>query len=223
MSKWVGETEQNLARVFDEAEASSVALLFDEADSLFGKRSSDPKSSSDRYGNITVNYLLQRMERYSGLAILTTNLESAIDTAFSRRISTRIEFPAPDKEQRHLLWHGLLPRSARFGSDVDLSEIVTTLEMPGARIRNALLRAAYRAAASGNRDAVLSQPDIEWAASAEYEDMGRLVSLRRQSAEDVADAEPATEAVTEPVRKGPPLRGRRHLPDFPFPRRREPG
>jgi SpoVK/Ycf46/Vps4 family AAA+-type ATPase len=83
MSKWVGETEQNLARVFDEAEASGAALLFDEADSLFGKRSTEMKSSSDRYANLTVNYLLQRMETYSGLAILTTN-SSRRSTVLSR-------------------------------------------------------------------------------------------------------------------------------------------
>jgi SpoVK/Ycf46/Vps4 family AAA+-type ATPase len=226
MSKWVGETEQNLARVFDEAEASSVALLFDEADSLFGKRSSDPKSSSDRYGNITVNYLLQRMERYSGLAILTTNLESAIDTAFSRRITSRIEFPAPDKEQRHLLWQGLLPRSARFASDVDLWEIAKALDMPGARIRSALVRAAYRAAAAGNRDAILNQPDIEWAASAEYEDMGRLVPFHQEPANEGRD--PDNDKSAEPTGDNaaaassqPPQRERRLLSDFPFPKRRE--
>ena len=177
MSKWVGETEQNLARIFSEAEASNVALLFDEADSLFGKRSSEVKSASDRYANLTVNYLLQRMESYSGLAILTTNLESAIDSAFSRRITTRICFDTPDETERTRLWHELLPAGVRFAADVDLSDVVRQLEMPGARIRTALLRAAFSAAAGGRREPILTQADILSAAAAEYEDMGRLPAL----------------------------------------------
>lgn len=184
MSKWVGETEQNLARVFDEAEASSVALLFDEADSLFGKRSAEVKSAADRYANITVNYLLQRMERYSGLAILTTNLESAIDTAFSRRISSRIYFADPDEEHRRRLWSQLLPPGVEFDADVQLSEIVRLVEIPGARIRSALMRAAFRAAASGRKRQVLTQNDIYWAAMIEYEDMGRLPPMAAQTDEE---------------------------------------
>ena len=180
MSKWVGETEQNLSRVFDEAEASSVALLFDEADSLFGKRSADVKSASDRFANVTVNYLLQRMERYSGLAILTTNLESAIDSAFSRRISSRIYFADPDEEHRRKLWSQLLPPGVEFDSDVQLGSIVRILEMPGARIRSALMRAAFRAASSGRKKQVLTQDDIYWSAMMEYEDMGRLPPMPEQ-------------------------------------------
>lgn len=174
MSKWVGETEQNLARVFDEAEASSVALLFDEADSLFGKRSSEQKSASDRYANLTVNYLLQRMERYSGLAILTTNLEKAMDEAFQRRITSRVKFPATDEEQRLKLWRHLLPTEASYAPDVDLALLAEQHELQGSHIRRALTRAAFRAASSGRENPVLTQEDLEWAAAAEYEDMGRL-------------------------------------------------
>lgn len=225
MSKWVGETEQNLARVFDEAEASSVALLFDEADSLFGKRSSEVKSASDRYANITVNYLLQRMERYRGLAILTTNLESAIDTAFSRRISTRVYFPEPDEEHRMQLWHQLLPRGVRFDADVDLTGIVRLLEMPGARIRSALMRAAFRAAASGRKDLVLSQSDVQAAALLEYEDMGRLPPLPAVSEEEVQAASPTYYPPDEPIMSAAPTRPAQRYPlfrDFPFPRKLEP-
>lgn len=229
MSKWVGETEQNLARVFDEAEASSVALLFDEADSLFGKRSSEVKSASDRYANITVNYLLQRMERYRGLAILTTNLESAIDTAFSRRIATRVYFADPDEEHRLQLWHQLLPQGVRFDADVDLSDVVRLLEMPGARIRSALMRAAFRAAASGRREQVLTQNDVYAAALLEYEDMGRLPPL--PSAEGAGEGEDAmaneredmlpeagyfTRAPTRPAAPHP------IFSNFPFPKKLEP-
>lgn len=193
LSKWVGETEQNLARIFDEAEASSAALLFDEADSIFGKRGTDIKSSSDRYANVTVSYLLERMERYSGLTILTTNLESAIDQAFMRRLSARVDFPEPDREQSLRLWQALLPQTAKFGDDVDLSQLVTEYKLPGARIRNTLVRAAFFSAAAGQQTPVLTQEDLLSAAAAEYEDMGRL-SVRRQTVEPSAaeaDAESA--------------------------------
>lgn len=178
MSKWVGETEENLARVFDEAEASSVALLFDEADSLFGKRSAEMRSANDRFANITINYLLQRMETYGGLAILTTNLESAIDTAFSRRITNRVVFPAPDYEYRVRLWRELLPERARYADDVDLESLARQFELPGARVKSALARAAFRAAASGRREPLLAQDDLVWAAENEYKDMGLLASRR---------------------------------------------
>jgi SpoVK/Ycf46/Vps4 family AAA+-type ATPase len=178
MSKWVGETEENLARVFDEAEASSVALLFDEADSLFGKRSAEMRSANDRFANITINYLLQRMETYGGLAILTTNLESAIDTAFSRRITNRVVFPAPDLEYRVLLWRELLPAQARYADDVDLETLARQFELPGARVKSALARAAFRVAASGRREPILAQADLVWAAENEYKDMGLLASRR---------------------------------------------
>ena len=178
MSKWVGETEQNLGRIFDEAEASSVALLFDEADSLFGKRSSDTKSASDKYANLTVNYLLQRMETYRGLVILTTNLESAIDQAFSRRLSSRVNFPEPDEDYRLALWQRLLPRGVRFAHDVDLEELVERHALTGARIRNALVRAAFLVAGAGGREPVLHHEDLMRAASFEYEDMGRLPTFK---------------------------------------------
>jgi SpoVK/Ycf46/Vps4 family AAA+-type ATPase len=178
MSKWVGETEENLARVFDEAEASSVALLFDEADSLFGKRSAEMRSANDRFANITINYLLQRMETYGGLAILTTNLESAIDTAFSRRITNRVVFPAPDYEYRIRLWRELLPERARYADDVDLESLARQFELPGARVKSALARAAFRAVASGRREPLLAQEDLVWAAENEYKDMGLLASRR---------------------------------------------
>lgn len=174
MSKWVGETEQNLAKVFDEAETSNVALLFDEADSLFGKRTSDAKSGSDRFANLTVNYLLQRMETYAGLAILTTNLESGIDKAFSRRITTRVHFPEPNEDHRLELWKSLLPSGARYAGDVELGELVERYQMPGARIKTALTRAAFLAARDGRESAELTRADLLAAAAAEYEDMGRI-------------------------------------------------
>ena len=175
MSKWVGETEQNLARIFDEAEASSVALLFDEADSLFGKRSSEQQSSSDRYANLTVNYLLQRMETYSGLVILTTNMESAMDEAFQRRITFRVRFPGVDETLRENLWRHLLPADAEYAEDVDFVALGRMQNMQGAHIRRALTRAAFRVASTGVARPVLAHKDLLWAIAAEYEDLGRLV------------------------------------------------
>jgi hypothetical protein len=176
MSKWVGETEQNLARIFDEAEASGAALLFDEADALFGKRSTEMKSSSDRYANLTVNYLLQRIETFSGLAILTTNLESAIDAAFARRMSCRVEFPMPDAEQRLQLWRRLVPAGVGYAADVNLDVLVTRFKFPGARIRSAITRAAYAAAARGDGDErLLHHAELLGAAALEFEDMGRVL------------------------------------------------
>src|SRR5262249_14943944 len=109
VSKYIGETEKNLARVFDAAEAGGAMLLFDEADALFGKRS-DVQDSHDRYANIEVGYLLQRMEAYRGLAILTTNMKSALDPAFLRRLRFVVPFPFPNAEQRAAIWQRIFPR-----------------------------------------------------------------------------------------------------------------
>ena len=175
MSKWVGETEQNLAQLFDEAESSHVALLFDEADSLFGKRSSEMKSANDRYANLTVNFLLQRIERYAGLVILTTNFEKALDEAFTRRFSAIIHVPAPDEAQRLELWRRLLPGALRYAEGVDLTRLAKHFDMTGAHIRNTLMRAAFLAATRGEREGVLMQRDLMDAAVLEFEDMGRLI------------------------------------------------
>ena len=108
VSKYIGDTEKNLRRVFDAAEESGAILLFDEADALFGKRS-EVRDSHDRYANIEVSYLLQRMEAYRGLAILTTNMKAALDVAFQRRLSFVVHFPFPDQQQRELIWRGVFP------------------------------------------------------------------------------------------------------------------
>jgi SpoVK/Ycf46/Vps4 family AAA+-type ATPase len=112
MSKWIGETEQNLAKLFDVAEDGNAIILFDEADSLFAKRT-EVRSSVDRYANLEVNYLLQRLDSFEGIAILTTNFASSIDTAFKRRLSLRLTFPFPDEDQRERLWRAHLPPEAR--------------------------------------------------------------------------------------------------------------
>ncbi|BAZ16715.1 ATPase central domain-containing protein [Calothrix sp. NIES-4071] len=143
VSKYIGETEKNLRQVFDAAEEGGVILLFDEADALFGKRS-DVKDSHDRHANIEVSYLLQRMECYPGLAILTTNLKSSLDTAFLRRIRFVVQFPFPDTAQRAEIWRRIFPQSA---PTVDLNTTkLAQLSVSGGNIRNIALNAAFLAA-----------------------------------------------------------------------------
>jgi SpoVK/Ycf46/Vps4 family AAA+-type ATPase len=146
VSKYIGETEKNLRRVFEAAEDSGAILLFDEADALFGKRS-DVKDSHDRYANIEVSYLLQRMEAYRGLAILTTNLKSALDNAFQRRLRFIVHFPFPDTAQREAIWRRMFPAAApRNGIDF---QKLARLNVAGGSARNIALNAAFLAADCG--------------------------------------------------------------------------
>jgi hypothetical protein len=143
VSKYIGETEKNLRRVFEAAEGSGAILLFDEADALFGKRT-EVKDSHDRYANIEVSYLLQRMEAYRGLAILTTNLEGALDQAFMRRIRFVVRFPFPNREQRREIWLRVFPHATPVeGVDVDK---LARLDVTGGSIHNIGLNAAFLAA-----------------------------------------------------------------------------
>jgi hypothetical protein len=146
VSKYIGETEKNLRRVFDAAEAGGAILLFDEADSIFGKRS-EVKDSHDRYANMEVSYLLQRMEAYRGLAILTTNLKDAIDTAFLRRIRFIVKFPFPDASQRAEIWRHIFPGETPTDG-VDAKKL-SQLNVAGGNIRNIALNAAFLAADAG--------------------------------------------------------------------------
>jgi AAA+ superfamily predicted ATPase len=143
VSKYIGETEKNLKQVFDAAEESGVLLLFDEADALFGKRS-EVKDSHDRYANIEVSYLLQRMEAYQGLSILTTNLKSYMDRAFKRRLRFIVNFPFPDATQREAIWSRVFPAQAPI-ENLDLKKL-SQLNVAGGNIRNIALNAAFLAA-----------------------------------------------------------------------------
>lgn len=143
VSKYIGETEKNLRRVFDAAEECGAMLLFDEADALFGKRS-EVKDSHDRYANIEVSYLLQRMEAYCGLAILTTNLKTALDTAFQRRLRFVVQFPFPDQGLREAIWRGVFPH-ATPRRELDFAKLAR-LHVAGGSIRNIALNAAFFAA-----------------------------------------------------------------------------
>ena len=170
VNKYIGETEKNLGKVFDEAGRGQVMLLFDEADSLFAKRT-EVKSSHDRYANLEVNYLLQRMESHDGVVVMTTNAETAIDPAFRRRIRFRIRFPAPDEQQRLALWEGMMPREAQVAPNLDLRAIAQKFPLAGGNIMNALVRAATAAQADGGP---IQQHHLERAAQLEYVEMGFL-------------------------------------------------
>jgi hypothetical protein len=146
VSKYIGETEKNLRKIFDAAEYGGAILLFDEADALFGKRS-EVKDSHDRYANIEVSYLLQRMESYRGLAILTTNLRNALDTAFLRRIRFIVQFPFPDPEQRAEIWRRVFPKKAPL--EGVSPERLAQLDVAGGNIRSIALNAAFLAADAG--------------------------------------------------------------------------
>ncbi|MEU5084537.1 MULTISPECIES: ATP-binding protein [Streptomyces] len=148
VSKYIGETEKNLRRVFDAAERGGALLLFDEADALFGKRS-EVKDSHDRYANLEVSYLLMRMEAYRGLAILTTNMKQALDTAFLRRIRFVVDFPFPAEHERAEIWRRVLPPQAPL-KDID-PELLARLTVAGGSIRNIALSGAFLAAEEGDR------------------------------------------------------------------------
>ncbi len=147
VSKYIGETEKNLEQIFDAASAGNMVLFFDEADSLFGKRS-EVKDARDRYANIEVSYLLQRLEAYDGLVVLATNFEKNVDEAFLRRIHVRVEFAMPGPDERRAIWAANLPATAPV-LDLDLDWLAEQFELSGASIRNAAIHAAFSAAATG--------------------------------------------------------------------------
>ncbi|WP_454698349.1 ATP-binding protein [Arthrobacter humicola] len=146
VDKYLGETEKRLDAVLRRAEAANAVLLFDEADALFGRRA-DVTDARDRYANLEVAYLLQRIEAHRGITILATNLGHHLDTAFSRRLHDRIDFPQPDAVLRQRIWRQMLPDSAPLASDVDLAALAAAVELSGGEIRAASLSAAYLAAA----------------------------------------------------------------------------
>jgi hypothetical protein len=171
ISKWVGETEKNLSLLFDEASNARAILLFDEADALFGKRT-EIRSSNDRYANLETNYLLQRIEAFDGIVLLTTNREPQMDEAFRRRIRFRIEFPMPDEHERAEIWRSLMPPAAPLAVDVDFDALGARYEMTGGYIKKAVLRAAFMAAVS--REQVITNQMLNHAATLEWEEMGKL-------------------------------------------------
>jgi SpoVK/Ycf46/Vps4 family AAA+-type ATPase len=176
VSKWVGETEKQLARIFEAAEAGHALLLFDEADALFARRT-EVKSAVDRYANLEVNYLLQRIESFGGVTVLTTNLDTSIDPALKRRLAAHVVFWPPETEERARLWMSFLPPQAPFEGTLDAEALAEQFpEMTGANIRNAVVAAAFLAAGEGQ---AITQHHLERAGRGEYVAMGRVISVRR--------------------------------------------
>jgi signal transduction histidine kinase len=172
VSKYIGETEKNLERVFRAAREANAILFFDEADALFGKRS-EVKDAHDRYANIEVAYLLQKMESHDGLVILATNLSRNIDEAFARRMHFVVEFPMPDAVQRERLWRQMFPAEAPLADDADLPFLARHFELAGGDIRNVALDAAYAAAAAGTS---IGMPHLLHALSRQLVKSGKAAS-----------------------------------------------
>ncbi len=170
VDKYIGETEKNLDRIFSEADQVNGVLLFDEADALFGKRS-DVKDAHDRYANVEVAYLLQRMESFDGLAILTTNLRSNLDDAFLRRLDAIVDFPMPEDDDRRRLWVQHMAPGLPQAGDIDLDFLARAFRISGGNIRNIVFGAAYLAA-SDNRP--LGMVDLVRATEREYRKLGHL-------------------------------------------------
>ena len=172
MSKYIGETEKNLARVFAEAEAMSGILFFDEADALFGKRS-EVKDAHDRYANVETSYLLQRMEEYDGISILATNLRRNMDDAFLRRLAFVVQFPSPEEPERLRIWQGVFPAATPRADDVDLAFLARQFKLAGGHIKNIALSAAFLAADDGG---IVHMHHLVRATRRELSKMGKTVA-----------------------------------------------
>jgi hypothetical protein len=170
VDKYIGETEKNLDRIFSEAQMVNTVLFFDEADALFGKRS-EVKDARDRYANVEVAYLLQRMERFDGLCILATNLRLNIDDAFARRLDLVVPFSKPEPDERKRLWNHLMGRDLPRADDVDVDFLADSFELAGGDIRNAVVSAAFRAA---DEQSAVTMRHLVLAVADEYEKLGRL-------------------------------------------------
>lgn len=171
VSKYIGETEKNLNRIFTAATNANAILLFDEADALFGKRS-EVKDAHDRYANLEISYLLQKMEEYEGITILTTNLRMNMDDAFVRRLRFIIEFPFPSEKQRYQIWQKIFPKSAPCSPELDLNFLARNFELTGANIRNIALTAAFLAADDNNQ---IEVAHLIQAVRREYQKMGKII------------------------------------------------
>lgn len=169
VSKYIGETEKNLHQIFLEAQSAHAILFFDEADALFGKRS-EVKDAHDRYANIEVGYLLQKMEEHEGVSILATNLSQNIDEAFLRRLHFIIEFPFPGHEYRRQIWQSVFPREAPLAAEVDFDILAREIKLAGGNIKNIALAAAFYAAGDGQ---VIEMVHLWKAARREHQKLGR--------------------------------------------------
>jgi SpoVK/Ycf46/Vps4 family AAA+-type ATPase len=175
VSKWIGETEKNLAALFDRAEQGGMILFFDEADSLFGKRT-ETRTANDRSANQQIAYLLQRIEDFPGLVILASNLRSNIDEAFSRRFESMVAFPMPNEEQRLKLWQGnFKDKPYRLADDVQLEKLARDYEMSGGSIVNVLRYACLKAVAREGQEQEIRQEDMVAGIRRELRKQGKFV------------------------------------------------
>jgi len=172
VSKYIGETEKNLNEIFKEAEESNAILFFDEADALFGKRS-EVRDSHDRYANIEISYLLQKMEEHYGVVILATNLRHNMDDAFLRRIDYSVEFPFPEEEYRQKIWETLIPEEAPVSNEVDFSYLARQFPIAGGNIKNIIVNSAFFAVENPGE---IKMKHILRATKREYEKIGKVCS-----------------------------------------------
>jgi SpoVK/Ycf46/Vps4 family AAA+-type ATPase len=170
VSKYIGETEKNLARIFTDAQASNAILFFDEADALFGKRT-EVSDAHDRYANIETSYLLQQMEEYEGIVILATNLRENMDEAFTRRIRFVVEFPFPNEANRLRIWQAHFPAEAPISPEIDYGYLAREFQVAGGNIKNIVLNAAFLAAADGG---TIGMRQILQGTRREFEKVGKL-------------------------------------------------
>ena len=171
VSKYIGETEKNLDRIFQEAQDSNAILFFDEADAVFGKRS-EVRDAHDRYANIEVSYLLQKMEEYQGIVILATNFRKNIDDAFVRRLHFAVEFPFPEEKYRLQIWQRVSPVEAPQSDSLNLHFLARQFKLSGGNIKNIAVASAFLAAQD---EAPIGMDQIVRAAKREYQKMGKLV------------------------------------------------
>jgi len=172
VSKYIGETEKNLERIFSEAQSSNAILFFDEADAIFGKRS-EVKDAHDRYANIEISYLLQRMEAYDGVTILATNLRANLDEAFTRRLQFAVDFPFPEEADRLRIWQTLFPPKVPRAADLNFGWLARRFKLSGGSIRNIIVGAAYLGAADGG---AVSMKHLLHCTRRELQKMGRLIN-----------------------------------------------
>jgi SpoVK/Ycf46/Vps4 family AAA+-type ATPase len=172
VSKYIGETEKQLSQIFREAQTSNAILLFYEADALFGKRS-EVKDAHDRYANVETAYLLQKMEEYEGIVVLTTNFRKNIDDAFARRMHHMVEFSFPDAAHRLPIWKGLIPAGAQLADGVDFGFLARQFELAGGNIRNVVLAGAFLAAEDGG---AIRMDHLILATAREMQKLGKLPS-----------------------------------------------
>ena len=171
VSKYIGETEKNLDRIFQEARDSNTILFFDEADALFGKRS-EVKDSHDRYANIEISYLLQKMEEYQGIVILATNFRKNMDDAFVRRMHFVVEFPFPEEDDRLEIWRRVFPEKAPLDDSFDIGFLARQFKIAGGNIKNVAVTSAFLAAQESN---TIEMKHAVLATKREYQKMGKLM------------------------------------------------